>query len=560
MASRKQPVAKEVSDQFVCKICCVPASSEVSLNQHYCGSKHKRMSEFMCLNLFDYIPEKTLTCLEDVFNDPNRKGTIVGLQYLKLNTSNASNPYFKCSLCSLPTYGRSIFSHVNGQHHKEEYIKKTIPFLYRQIRSWSSECVDKIAKEIEAVEGITKLITDMPIQQPLQGKNPTDGSSRQSVLLDCILKTLSEIGVHFVSSNKKIQNLPSLKADCPVHESVNKKRWTPPSLKTDCPISEIPSKRLKRFSTSSAKPIPQWPSQSYGTPQPVMSGLIPRLLLSNSSPLHFPFGQIRENNPSLPLNARAAWSPPGVNLPQAVGQYGSENGGNSQAYSPAVCGFPPPSLLPIYRYFPPHVPSASSNRPVVCDYTQRPQDVSTKRIPSLLNLDISHSHIGRNLEPEPKHLEGLQSLGTIPNLNPLPTSSSLRGPTNDFSRPRSPARVGGSLGNSEIWPSELPASSATDCSLSTVVHVPPASGDTPSSQLIPLSSFISSEMQSSKDPDSSTTEQNCGLSPDILKILKGKDVETVTSILTRVAKYYPPLQEVDISKVVDILFGVGALG
>ncbi|XP_069476718.1 uncharacterized protein [Ambystoma mexicanum] len=71
----------------------------------------------------------------------------------------------------------------------------------------------------------------------------------------------------------------------------------------------------------------------------------------------------------------------------------------------------------------------------------------------------------------------------------------------------------------------------------------------------------SSGVQSAQQTTSSgpTDASPGGLSPDILKILQGKDVPTVTSILSRLAQYYPPLQNVDISLLVSVLFESGAL-
>ncbi|XP_075171020.1 uncharacterized protein LOC142243229 [Anomaloglossus baeobatrachus] len=71
------------------------------------------------------------------------------------------------------------------------------------------------------------------------------------------------------------------------------------------------------------------------------------------------------------------------------------------------------------------------------------------------------------------------------------------------------------------------------------------------------SSFeTNSEMPSSSKSQGKTSK---GLSPDILQLLKGKDANTVRSILRTLSPFYPALQEVNLEMLSQVLVNTGAL-
>ncbi|NP_001121227.1 uncharacterized protein LOC100158299 [Xenopus laevis] len=109
----------------------------------------------------------------------------------------------------------------------------------------------------------------------------------------------------------------------------------------------------------------------------------------------------------------------------------------------------------------------------------------------------------------------------------------------------------------------------TEVSHTEAATVTPSVSDTvdPSlsyGQLAPADADPSSSTSNSCEQPSDATSNTCGktsktLSPDLLKLLKGKDLSTVIKILKTIAPFYPALQEVNIEMFAQVLLHAGAL-
>ncbi|XP_053570342.1 uncharacterized protein LOC128660490 [Bombina bombina] len=75
----------------------------------------------------------------------------------------------------------------------------------------------------------------------------------------------------------------------------------------------------------------------------------------------------------------------------------------------------------------------------------------------------------------------------------------------------------------------------------------------------PSSSSSGSNEKTSESNSPGTQPKSKGLSPDILKLLKGKDLDNVIKILTTLSPFYPALQDVNIEMFAQVLFHTGAL-
>nr|XP_015212736.1 PREDICTED: uncharacterized protein LOC107078602 isoform X2 [Lepisosteus oculatus] len=119
---------KEVKERKFpcCEICEVVCSSEIQLNMHLNGKKHKlKLKTVQCKE--NWTAESVGT-LKNYVENPKRSEPVVGLKYVTEYRFPDENqvPYYLCSLCKIKMK-TGITSHVTSRKHRFIYMKQLHP-------------------------------------------------------------------------------------------------------------------------------------------------------------------------------------------------------------------------------------------------------------------------------------------------------------------------------------------------------------------------------------------------------------------------------------------------
>ncbi|XP_078519447.1 uncharacterized protein LOC144784507 [Lissotriton helveticus] len=503
MNSQKKSSLPKQSSNLTCKICSIKCTSRSSLEQHYHGAQHKKKIQLMHSGIIGQLPSKNV--MEKIFNKPGRKGALIGLQYLKAFTNKKHKPYYSCCLCGAGSTFANISEHICGNNHKINYILKSLPFVGREKLEQPNAPIEKIAESIEAAEGLTKFNEAFPNLQNTSACNSQDGSARQ-IRIDSLENCAGE-GVHY-NPQSKGNTLKRLESGLQLAEPLYKKRrehdeYNQISSNYNAPVSDLVASSSLDFSIHDS---------------------------------------VCEKYPSLPV-AKDAQAPSSMNMPCTTESFVSKNSGIQQGFNSDLRSVSPSIIPSVHWSFPSTLPGSCFYRNVAYDSDGFILHRNKHGSPDVNSLFITEAK-DQSREWTPAHVKDVNILENICHSNPSIICSSGQCSTDNCSSQSSSSFFVGNSTSIEAFGS---TSSVSPGSTSVLQELPFGT----------VSSGYTSINQVSSSP--SVEVNHSSLSPDILKILRGKDVTAVNTILNELADHCPQLKKVNISMLVDVLFEAGAL-
>lgn len=502
MNPQKKASVPKQSNNLTCKICSIKCTSRSCLEQHYRGAQHKKKIQLLHSGIIGQLPSKKV--MEKIFNNPGRKGALIGLQYLKAFTNKKHKPYYSCCLCGAGSTFANINEHLCGNNHKINYILKSLPFVGREKLDQPNAPIEKIAESIEAAEGLTKYNEAFPNLQNTSACTSQDGSARQ-IGIDSLEKFAE--GIHY-NPHSKGNTLKCLESGLQLTEPLYKKRRehdesNQTSSNCNASVSDFGASSSVNFSIDD---------------------------------------MVCDKYPSLSVE-KDAQAPSSMNMPCTTGSFVSKNSGITQGCS-SDFGSVSPSIIPSGHW------SFSSTVPGSSSYQNVPYDSDgfilhgNKRVsPDVNTLFIAEAK-DQSREWTPAHVKDVNILENICHSSPSIVCSSKQCSIDNCSCQSSSSHFVGSSTSIEAFASKSPKSPGSTSISQELPSCTVSSGYTPIPQV-------------STSP--SVEVNHSSLSPDILKILRGKDAAAVHTILNQLADHCPQLKKVNISMLVDVLFEAGAL-
>ncbi|KAM4689337.1 uncharacterized protein O3C94_007441 isoform 2-T2 [Discoglossus pictus] len=510
---------------------------------------------FRCNSVVDYI------------EDPFRTEPLVGLQYVvEVKMLGSSKVVLKCNLCICSGEVVTMIQHLIGMQHIKNYFKKHHnSLLYRLKARSKNDTIDgdllkMHGKRIEAQEGVKKIqfeyISSNQKQSsddwkaPVESENSMLDQQKQEIIepadrrslalqysenFKIMSRTEASLVLGLTEHLNNVLNLYHMKTKgigIPVGSEASKvpsgpKEQTKSVEKRDLAPSEpmdsddgssnlgdgsLKSKRDDEAVQSSSQTSSlKRTYSSDGTP--VSQPVVKKYLFAEKNPVRETFA--KPSNTCTQKTNLNVESKPGVQSPtpscttSVQNPYPTTSGIHNPPHSSFSGAQKPPSFSRPGNFNPRH--STSSGAP-------NPTPSTSSRVPN-----PTPSTSSRVPNPTPS------TSSRVPNPTPS-TSSRVPNPT-----PSTFSRV----------PNPTPSTS------SRVPNPPPST----------FSSASNSKQKSPEpQPTSSTSVKSSkSLSPDILQLLKGKDLATVTEILKSLSSVYPALQDVNIEMFATVLFQTGAL-
>ncbi|KAG6927939.1 hypothetical protein G0U57_008991 [Chelydra serpentina] len=171
-ASKPEDVKQESEKKiFYCEVCKVPCMSSISLQSHFRGAKHKKreraMNAYRAPAPVIYETQrpvkrkltKDITCLKDFMKDPKREEPLVGLEHVvEIRFEGRREPHYECKLCEFNTEMAPMIEHLSGYKHRRAYISKEFPDKMKKntagVKEDKVSFLRRIARELEKTEGL----------------------------------------------------------------------------------------------------------------------------------------------------------------------------------------------------------------------------------------------------------------------------------------------------------------------------------------------------------------------------------------------------------------------
>ncbi|XP_078543819.1 uncharacterized protein LOC144829004 isoform X1 [Lissotriton helveticus] len=521
--------------EFRCTVCRVTCLSEISYQAHIRGAKHlKAMKSVRSFGGRDsqIPPAKKLTSLKDYINDPDRDEPLIGLKYVEEGKKIKGKRHYRCTLCEHDMAMQIMFDHLIGHKHRRSYLNRHFPLLIKGVQAPTVAVIKKLAKEVEEEEGIQTYATNVNIKLKPQTskKKPSEKSSEQSSLETNPSEPMQTNADDFIENlsnqiNEVAQN-PVVETQPPSFQGTGNDYRTSTDRASQYKSHE--SKTKYSSSRDSEYQSKQYKDQSSSQYQ---AGGYAKSAGDNRSSKGYESGS---------RHSSTGYSKDYDKSSRTYDSGSSQSGsGYSKGYDRSAVAYGSSTSQSSSGYNKDYDRSArsydSGNNQPGSGYSKgyegsaRTYDSGTQQQTYGYNKDqeSSRTYESRSSLPSSAYNKGFGESPTTYNSSSLQSSSGYNKDYGMSARTYEPASHS-------------------------------ASGYDPGYDQRQASSAVQSTQQT-MPPSTATAANPGGLSPDILKILQGKDVPTVTSILSKLAQYYPPLQNVDISLLVSVLFESGAL-